>query len=50
MEVHAIVSHPCCIYQGQWDLAGRQESQYVDRATTKQLCQDNPYSSLAVVY
>lgn len=36
----------CCIYQGQWDLAGRQESQYVDGATARQPCQQDPYSSV----
>lgn len=39
-----------CIYQGQWDLAGRQKSQYVDRATTRQPRQHNLCSSLTVVY
>ena len=40
----------CYIYQGQWVLALRQETQSVDRATTSQSCQYNSCSLLTVIW
>lgn len=40
----------CYIYQGQWVLAGRQETQSVDRATASQSCQYNSCSLLTVIW
>ena len=46
----SLVLSECYIYQGQWVLAVRQETQSVDRATTSQSCQYNSCSLLTVIW